>query len=130
MPSDIVPINESWKSVACGREEAGVAVGGELEEVDKLVSRFSAFNVLMLFSFRIRPICKHCRETMSLHLAVANAWGSFIVSNMGRQWFLTSIGLYSSMVAVGMDAYESACSVFNKLCPQLVPKPLWGSCVY
>lgn len=25
-----------------------------------------------------------------------------------------------------MDAYESACSVFNKLCPQLVPKPLWG----
>jgi hypothetical protein len=49
-PSDIVPINESWKSVACGREEAGVAVGEELEEVNRLVSRFSAFNVLMLFS--------------------------------------------------------------------------------
>jgi len=30
------------------------------------------------------------------------------------------------MVAVDMDAYESVCSVFNKLCPQLVPKPLWG----
>jgi hypothetical protein len=50
MPSDIVPINESWKSVACGREEAGVAVGGELKGVNKLVSRFSVFNVLMLFS--------------------------------------------------------------------------------
>jgi len=31
MPSDIVPINEFWKGVACGREEAGVAVGGELK---------------------------------------------------------------------------------------------------
>jgi len=49
-PSEIVPINEPRKSVVCGREGAGVAVGGELEEVNKLVSRFSAFNVLMLFS--------------------------------------------------------------------------------
>jgi len=30
------------------------------------------------------------------------------------------------MVFLGMDAYESVCTVFNKLCPQLVPKPLWG----
>ena len=42
--SDIVPINESWKSVACGREEAGVAVGGELK---RLISLFHASQHLM-----------------------------------------------------------------------------------
>ena len=49
MPSEVVPINESWKSVACRREKAGVAIGEKLEEINRLVSRFSALNVLMPF---------------------------------------------------------------------------------
>jgi len=43
-PSYIVPINEPRKRVACGREEAGVAVGGELK---RLISLFHASQHLM-----------------------------------------------------------------------------------
>lgn len=78
--SEVVPIDESWKSVACGREEAGVAVGGELKGSISLFHASQHFNVLMLFS--LASFLPH--KTLSMHLAVADAWGSFICKHHGE----------------------------------------------